>query len=437
MSAPTPSPESGNFFDDLIGGTGDIIDGINGTVGFWSDPFGSMYRAARDAVDGLTNDFLPAVTGATLPDLTNAAFIDTYRVSFTLSLFVAVILLVVQLVRTARGSQSGRDTLHAIGIYFPGFIFGVMFGPLIGILIVNFVHALTDSLLAWAYQGTAEELAENLSRVMIEDPAQFAGGVAIAWMIGWAMVIGLLLVIILFVIQLVTLYFSGALIPLAAVWIIDPTRRATGLRAVGFWVGLLLTHPLLFLLLGLAFRLIGSTITSWGSDGWKNLITLLIAVMAMYAAAFSPFFLLRYVKSITEGTPGSGGGSSAPPIGQQAPSNVIRNSASNSSAPPAAAPASSTTQTVRNASAPSAGRSLGQAAAARSGTAPVVGGGGGRVVTAGAGNAARAGMATKAAAAPAVAVATKAAEKGYRGAKEAADTSVTPPQREAYGKDRL
>lgn len=437
MSAPTPSPESGNFFDDLIGGAGAVVDGINGTVGFWSDPFGSMYRASRDAVDGLTNDFLPAVTGATLPDLTNAAFIDTYRVSFTLSLFVAVILLVVQLVRTAKGSQSGRDTLHAIGIYFPGFIFGVMFGPLIGVLIVNFVRALTDSLLAWAYRGTAEELAENLSSVMIEDPAQFAGGVAIAWMIGWAMVIGLLFVIVLFVIQLVTLYFSGALIPLAAVWIIDPTRRATGLRAVGFWVGLLITHPLLFLLLGLAFRLIGSTVTSWGSDGWKNLITLLVAVMAMYAAAFSPFFLLRYVKSITEGTPGSGGGSSAPPIGQQAPSNVIRNSVSNSSPAPGAAPASSTTQTVRNAAAPSAGRSLGQAAAARSGAAPVVGGGGGRVVTAGAANAARAGMATKAAAVPAVAVAAKAAEKGYRGAKEAADTSVTPPQREAYGKDRL
>lgn len=425
---PTPSPGGGNFFEDIIGNAGDIIGGVSGTVGFWSDPFGSMYRAAHDAIKGLTEDFLPALTGATLPDLSNPAFLETYRVSFTLSLFVAVVLLVAQLVRTAKGDQSGRDTLQAIGVYFPGFILGVMFGPLAGMLIVNFVRGLSDSILDWAYQGTAQQLGADLVGVVIDDPSMFAGGVAIAWMIAWAMVIGLLFVVILFVVQLVTLYFAGALIPLVAVWVIDPTRRATGVRAVGFWVGMLLTHPLLFLLLGLAFRLIGSAVVTWGSDGWKNLITLLVAVMAMWAAALSPFFLLKYVKSITEGGPASAGGSAGPAIGQRALGQVTAQNTSGSQTAPAPAAAA---QPVRGAAAPQGGRSLGQAAAARSGADS------GRVVTAGAAGQARAGMAVRAAGGVAATAAVTAAQKGYRGAKEAADTSVTPPQRETYGKDRL
>lgn len=433
---PTPTPDEGwNPIGGLIDGATDVIDGVNSAVGFWSDPFGNMYKAARDAVDGLTTDFLPALTGATLPDLSSRAFLETYKVSFALSLFVAVVLLVVQLLRTAKGTQSGRDTLHAIGLYFPGFILGVMFGPLIGIMIVNFVHALSKSLLEWAYGGTAEQLAADLTRVLIEDPAMFAGGVYIAWMIAWAMAIGLLFVVILFVVQLVTLYFSGALIPLASVWVIDPTRRGAGLRAVGVWVGILLTHPLLFLLLGLAFRLIGNTIDSWGSDGWKNLISLLVAVMAMWAAALSPFFLLRYVKSISGAGSPSGSGGSAPRIGSPSPSQLSSSAPRGSTPATPATSSSAAAQAVRGSAAP-VGPTLGQAAATRS-SAGTAAAGSGRVVTAGAGGAARAGMATRAVGGAAGAVATSAVTKGYQGAKEAAETSVAPPPRESYGKDRL
>lgn len=440
MATPTPTPTSDgggwNPIGGLIDGATDVINGVGGTVGFWSDPFGNSYKAARDAVDGLTKDFLPALTGATLPDLSSRAFLETYKVSFALSLLVAVVLLVVQLLRTAKGTQSGRDTLHAIGLYFPGFILGVMFGPFIGILIVNFIHALSNSLLEWAYGGTAEQLAMDLTRVLLEDPALFAGGVYIAWMIGWAMAIGLLFVVILFVVQLVTLYFSGALIPLASVWVIDPARRSTGLRAVGVWVGILLTHPLLFLLLGLAFRLIGNTLDSWGSDGWKNLISLLVAVMAMWAAALSPFFLVGYVKSISGGGAPSATGGPAPRIGSPSPAQLRPSPSPRTSVPtPATSPSNGPAQTIRGAAAP-AGPTLGQAAAARSGANPSAAGSG-RVVTAGAGGAARAGMATRAGGGAAAALATSAVAKGYRGAKEAADTSVTPPPRESYGKDRL
>lgn len=431
MAATPPPPSSeGNFFEDLMGGAQDVVGGITGTVGFWSDPFGSMYRAGRDAVESLATDFIPAVTGATLPDLTLPAFIDTYRVSFAISLFVAVVLLVVQLLRTARGSQSGRDTFQAIGVYFPGFILGMMFGPLVGMLIVNFIRSLTEAVIGWAYAGTAEGFASQLGSLLLENPSNFAGGVAIAWMLSWAMAIGMLLIAILFAVQLVTLYFMGALAPLATVWLLDPTRRGTATKYLTFWVGLLFTHPVLFLLLGLAFRLIISPLSAWGSDGWKNLVAIVVAILAMYAAAFSPFFLMKFVKTLTDGAPASGPTSSqSKPIGPHAPGRMPQASQPT----PAPVPGSpATSQMVRGASAPP-GPTLRQAAATKTAAQ-----GSGQVITAGAGGAARAGVKVSGGAATAVAATSvSAVRKGVKEAERAADTSIAPPPRESYGKDRL
>lgn len=426
-----PGGGDGNWWDNIVGSIPNPIGGIGDAIGFWSDPFGNMYKAAREAVDGLANDFLPAITGATLPDLSTPAFIDTYRVSFAISFFVAMILLATQLVRTAQGTQSGRETLESIGMYFPGFILGTMFGPLAGMLIVNFVRGLTDSLLAWAYQGTAEQFAGQLTGTLLEDPAAFAGGVYIAWMVAWAMAIGLLVIVIFFVVQLVTLYFSGALIPLAWVSFIDPRRRPKAIGAAGFWVGLLLTHPFLVLMLGLAFRMITNVGQAWGNDGWKNLVTLLIAVLAMYAAAFSPLFLLKYVKTVTEGVPGKDGAQSSAPIGPNSPSRMPQNQ---QPAPSRPAPTQSAPQPIRGSSAPS-GQTLSQAAAARGGNAAAQGSG--RVVTAPAAGAQRAGMGAAGGAATVAATTVAAgARKTYKDAERAADTSVVAPQGDSYGKDR-
>jgi len=430
---PPPSGGGGNFFENIIGGAENIANGIGGAVGFWSDPFGSMYKAGREATQGLATDFISAVTGATLPDLSLSAFIDTYRVSFAISFFVAAVVLVFQLLRTARGLQSGRDTFHAIGVYFPGFILGLMFGPLAGTMIIRLIHVGTEAVIAWAYFGSSDQLTAQLSGLLFEDPAKFAGGVYIAWMLAWAMAIGMLFIAILFVVQLVTLYFLGALAPLATVWVLDPERRATAIKFLAFWVGLLFTHPLLFLLLGLAFRLIISPLALWGNDLWKNLVAVIVAILAMFAAALSPIFLMKYVKALSEGQAGTGSSSSqVAPIGARSPSKMPQNSEPARAAPSSPQPAAA--QPVRGASAPP-GRTLSQAAA--SAPASSTAKGSGRVVTAGAGGASRAGVKVAGGAATAATMAAQGVKKGAKEAERAADTSVAAPQREAYGKDRL
>ncbi len=100
-----------DFICDVIGGVGDLVDGIGGAVSFAQDPFGSIFRALQDAASGLARDVLPAITEATLPDLTLGWFVQAYAISFAAAILVGIVLVLVQVVKVARGTLAGRDPL--------------------------------------------------------------------------------------------------------------------------------------------------------------------------------------------------------------------------------------------------------------------------------------------------------------------------------------
>ncbi|QCR42119.1 hypothetical protein C1N74_16135 (plasmid) [Microbacterium sp. SGAir0570] len=416
----------------LLDGVGDIVggavDAVGGVVNFWSDPFGNMYKAGREATIGLSRDVIPAITESTLPNLSMPSFLNTYAVSFALSMMLAVLLLMFQFVRVARGRMSGQDLFESIGMYFPGFILGVSFGPAFGILLIELMRWLTRGIIDWAYGGTVEEMVATFSTLAADDPARITGGAAIGSMVIWAMAIGMLVIPLIFVFQLVVQYFMGVLIPLAVVWIVDAGRRASGLAAVQLWVGMLVIQPLLFLLLGFAFRLNIDAVGQWGNDGFKNLAGLLVAVIAIGLAVFAPFVLIGWAKKHLAGAPAS---DSTPtrPLGPSSLANVRHT-------PPRSVPQTSTPQAVRSAARPADAQG---AVATKIGPQTAGAAGRGRAATATssrAGASAASGAGTKAVGATAAgaAVAVKGAETVARKSSETAHTTVTPPP--VHGKER-
>jgi hypothetical protein len=353
-------------------GVGDVANGVSSTISYWSDPWGNTYKALRDAAKGLATQLLPQLTSATLPDLTVDWFVNAYRISFAAAILGAVLLLIPQFVRTARGTQGGRELVESLGLYFPLFLLGAMFGPAIGVLLVNFFRSLSDSFAAWGITSTVEEVNKRFTQMLSEqDPLAIAGGIPVATLLMFLMLCGLFFVLLVLIIQLVTLYFTGVLIPLALVWIIDPGRRQFGMRLVGLWIGVLAAHPLLFFLLGFAFNMLGGSIDFLGNDAsLQKLVQLLAAVIAMFIAAVSPLLLMKFAPVIPVGFGGTQGPGVRP--GSWGPSNMSealdRYGSSSSSSEAASAPASATT-----ASAPAAanegGGGLSAAAAARAGTA--------------------------------------------------------------------
>lgn len=410
---------------DWIDGIGGAADAIGGVVNFWSDPFGNMYKAGREAVNGLSNDVIPAITGSTLPDLTLPSFLSAYRVSFALSMLLAVVLLIFQFVRVARGRMSGQDLFESIGLYFPGFIIGISFGPAIGILLVEFVRALTRSIIDWAYGGTIDQMVATFSNIAVDDPTKIAGGAYVGFMVVWAMAIGMLIIPLIFVFQLVVQYFAGILIPLAVVWVVDHARRGGGIGAVQFWVGMLFVQPLLFLMLGFAFRLNIDAVGQWGNDGFKNLVGLLIAVIAIFLAVFAPFVLIAWGKKHLAGAPASDGVPTRP-LGPRSPSQARPTPARTTPPPRGSQPvrASATPENARGAMASKIGAQSAGGRGAAAGKA-----------TAGAGTkAAGVGSKVAGAATAGAVVAAQGAATATRKASETAHTSVTPPP--VQGKER-
>ena len=299
---------------DPIGGIGDVINGISGAVSYWSDPWGNTFKALQDAAAGLSRDVLPALTEATLPDLSAEWFVNAYRVSFATALLVAVLLLIPQAVRTARGFQAGRDLIESIGLYFGLFLVGAMFGPAMGIVLVNFFHALSNAFVSWGVEGTIDGVIDEFQSMITDaDPVGITGGIPIAVLLMLCMLIGQFLVLLMLIVQLVTLYFTGVLLPLGLVWIIDPTKRSFGMKLASLWVGILAAHPLLFFLLGFAFTMMSNSVGTFGNNlNLQALVTLLVAVIALFVAALSPLLLLKFAPVIPMAFGGTNGPSLTP-----------------------------------------------------------------------------------------------------------------------------
>jgi hypothetical protein len=92
------------------------------------------------------------------------------------------------------------------------------------------------------------------------------------------------------------------------VWIIDPGRRSFGTRLVSLWIGILAAHPLLFFLLGFAFMMMANSVATFGNNlNLQSLVTLSVAVIALFVAALSPLLLLKFAPVIPMGFGGTNG----------------------------------------------------------------------------------------------------------------------------------
>jgi len=294
---------------DAISGIGDAI---SGAINYWQDPWGNTFKALKDSAKGLANDVLPQLTEATLPDFSSDWFISAYQISFATSIFIAVVILILQTVRTAQGTLAGRDLIQSFALYFPGFLIGGMFGPAAGILLVSFFHSLSDVFVKWGITGSIDQTVDSFQKMLDDaDPVGITGGVVIAVILMLLMIIGLIMVLLVLLVQLVALYFTGALFTLGYVWMIDPKTRDFAAKMGRIFLGILASHPLLFLLLGLTFNMMAGSTSAFGNNAsLKSMVELVVAFIALMMAALSPLILMKFAPVLPMG----GGGGSGPAL---------------------------------------------------------------------------------------------------------------------------
>ena len=284
------------------------VDTVTGTVDFWSDPWGNAFKALQSSAHSLAETVIPALGHAALPDLSVDWFLHAYAISFALAIFVAVFLVGLQFVRTARGEQGGRDLAESVGMWFPLFLYGTMFGPLLGTILVEFSSALTDVLVQWGVAGSADQITATMTTMLSQqDASGLAGGAVVGVGFMLAMIIGLVLVVIMLVLQLVVLYASGFVLPLGLVWMIDGRHRSMASRIVWLWAGVLASRPLLFLGLGGMWSMVATKTSFFAqSPTLDQTVQLLVTVIVMLLVGLSPWLMTKFMPVIPWGSPSSG-----------------------------------------------------------------------------------------------------------------------------------
>ncbi|WIE56328.1 hypothetical protein [Curtobacterium sp. MCBD17_003] len=307
-----------NLIGSAVSGTKDAINTAQSIGDFWSDPAGNTYKALRDAAKGLSDSVLPALTHATLPDLTADWFVNAYRISFGLAIFVFVIILIPQFIDTARGRQSGQELIETLTLYGPVFIIGAIFGPAVGAFLVKFFGALSDSLIRTMLSTTSSTIVDQFSKMIGDDDGSgIVGGAVIGAILMFFMILALLLALLVLVVQLITLYFSGVLFPLGWVWIVDRKKRSFGSKIPMVWLGILAAHPLLFFLLGVTFSFVGSNIDVFsGQADLQKTVSLVVSMIALFIAGLSPLLLFKFAPILPMGGAAAAGG---PSIGANSP----------------------------------------------------------------------------------------------------------------------
>jgi type IV secretion system protein TrbL len=300
----------------VANGVGNAVNTAQGIADFWSDPAGNTFNMLQGAAKGLSDTLLPAITKATLPDLTATWFINAYKVSFALAIFVMVALIIPQVVRTARGQQSGRDLAESLGLYAPMFLIGAAFGPLLGSFLVKFFGALSDSLISWGINSSSQTIVDKFSTMLDakDNGVGIAGGAVFGAALMFFMICGLAIVVLILIVQLITLYFSGILFPLGFVWIIDKSKRKFGSKIAYLWFGILASHPLLFFMLAISYSMVSSSVDVFSkTPTLERTVTLVVSILSLIIAGLSPVLLTRFAPVLPMG--GGGGAPAGPQIG--------------------------------------------------------------------------------------------------------------------------
>ena len=309
--------------NDAVNGA---VESVGSAVDFASDPFGYLGDKLAEACRGLVDTVIPSLIGAAQPDLSADFFINAYKISWGLSFFLLVFVLFANFWSLGRGKASTADVAETLTIYLPAWLLGVLAGPALGQLLIGVVWSLVNDLWKWPGFGAGTNLegtGEKLGKFVSAGPGNtIPGGDIVFIVVLTFMLLALLLVVVVLLVMSVTLYFSGALLPLSLLWIMKPGSRSKGLKVLYLWLGILFAIPLMFFGLGLAFSMVNAGFQLTGEKtkdtaGVQNLINLLLAVVVIALVALAPW---KLSKMLGDAAPEDNGSADRPSNNDSSPS---------------------------------------------------------------------------------------------------------------------
>ncbi|TCL80509.1 type IV secretory pathway TrbL component [Curtobacterium sp. PhB142] len=306
---------------NLAGGLTGIVAGIVGhgakaasdvvkAVEFTKDPAGYITSLLQQGVYVVATKLVPPMIDALHPDYTAKWWISSYRVSFGMAFLVAAVLLVISFVQTQKGKNSGKELAETLFVALPGFVISAAFGPLVGQLVGKVFVQLEDSIALWSVSSSTKDYFTGLGDAAASDNAQALWGTALISQITLiGLLLGMIVVVFVLLIQLATMYLTGALMSLFLVWLINARTRHLGKIGPTVWIALNFAHALLILLVGIVFRAVGGLqmkAVNGDAGDFAVFVNLALPAVLICMMVFAPMALMKIASPATAAVGGGG-----------------------------------------------------------------------------------------------------------------------------------
>lgn len=238
-------------------------------------------------------------------------FASWYAIAEGLGICLMTIMLMFSLWHSSSRKRPIGELVHDLFFYMPAGIVLMMFTPAAAAILLEFLHALTEWLTGIIGTST-DQVVNNVSA--------YLGNLTNKTLVGGT-IVGIIMFFFLLM-GLFALYFGLLLhqvgMPVIMVGVaiayglwVHPKWRAKALRPIYTFVGLALSKPVLFLLIGVVFAVINSAASSdtAGGGALKSLGTGCLLVVAFMVLGAAPWALLKYTPFLPTASDAEGFGS--------------------------------------------------------------------------------------------------------------------------------
>lgn len=260
-----------------------------------ADAVDDMANALHKSAVEFTTKVLQGLAGVGNFDPASPWFLQTYAASTGLGLLVMSFMAILMIVRTASGGGGRDDLQEALVKHLPMGMFLAVFSPAIAAVLVEAVNGLTNGIAAWDSQYLTNAVAK-LTLLGGITGSVLPGGAVVGVVIFGLMVMGTFAVFVGLVMQSIALPLSGLVAGIAWGMLVHPRWRRKALRPPLAFLGVLLSKPLLFFLLGAIFALIDGNLSEPAmlAGGIPLLTQLTLVICALAIVGFAPFSLLKH-----------------------------------------------------------------------------------------------------------------------------------------------
>ncbi|MDG4756143.1 MULTISPECIES: hypothetical protein [Micromonospora] len=276
-------------------------------VDFAKDPWGqTMNRVADHLATSLSDLLTRVVTNLahlSAPDVRSTAFVQSYAAGSGIAMFVLVAMLARVFYKAGSGEMTGEELADSVWRRLPWAMVLVLFGPGLGYLLVQLSNGATASIMAYFATDVASLAAKLNAMAVPANMGLIPGGPLIGILIVVAALVGAFALLVGLLVQLLTLYLTGAVMAIAFVLAIDPATRPQAQKLPTLWLWLLAGRPLVFFLLGVVAKYGDSSfsVAAIQDDGMRALVSALVAALMLLFVGFAPWAVVKFAPVLPGG----------------------------------------------------------------------------------------------------------------------------------------